>query len=54
MCPICLTTMALIAASAASTGGMAALVAMRCRAPERRPEWHKINLPHHESKEASS
>jgi len=36
MCPACLTTLALIAASATSTGGLAALVAKRLHAPERR------------------
>ncbi|MGH7908759.1 MAG: hypothetical protein ACRENW_02790 [Thermodesulfobacteriota bacterium] len=50
MCPACLTTLALMAASATSTGGMAALVAKRLHAPERR----KDNLPHPRSKEASS
>jgi len=50
MCPACLTTMALIAASATSTGAMAALVAKRLDATERR----KHNLPHLRSKETSS
>jgi len=50
MCPVCLTTLALISASAASTGGMTALVTKRLRAPEQ----HKDNLPHPRSKEASS
>jgi hypothetical protein len=38
MCPACLTTMALMAASATSTGGMAAFVAKRLRASEKRSE----------------
>ncbi len=33
MCPACLTTMALIAATATSTGGVAALIARRFHAP---------------------
>ena len=35
MCPACLTTMALIAPSATSTGGVAALIVRRLHAPER-------------------
>jgi hypothetical protein len=54
MCPACLTTMALIAASTASTGGMATLFAKKRHAPEQRPEEHKDKLPHSGSKEASS
>lgn len=38
MCPACLTTMALIAASTASTGGVAALVAKGLHAPEGRKD----------------
>jgi hypothetical protein len=36
MCPACLTTMALIAVSATSTGGVAALVAKGFHVSERR------------------
>jgi hypothetical protein len=50
MCPACLTTIALIAAMTASTGGMAALVVTRRHAAELR----KNNFPHPGSKEASS
>ena len=50
MCPACLTTLALIAASATTTGSVAALVAKRLHAPEQR----KDNLPQPRSKEASS
>ena len=38
MCPVCLTTMALIAASATSTGGVAALVAKGLHASEGRKD----------------
>jgi hypothetical protein len=50
MCPACLTTLALIAAGATSTGGVTALIAKRLNAPERR----KDNLPQPRLKEASS
>jgi hypothetical protein len=50
MCPACLTTMALIAAGAASTGGVTALVARRLHAPDRRKE----NFSQSKSREASS
>jgi hypothetical protein len=39
MCPACLTTMALIAAGATSTGGVAALIARRFHAPEPRESY---------------
>jgi hypothetical protein len=38
MCPACLTTLALIAASATSTGGLAALVAKGLHAPKGRKD----------------
>ena len=50
MCPACLTTLALIAAGTTSTGSVAALVAKRLHAPERR----KDNFPQPRSTEASS
>jgi hypothetical protein len=54
MCPVCLTTLALTAASAASTGGLAALVAKRRHAPEQRPDEQKNKRQYSGSKEASS
>ena len=49
MCPACLTTMALMAASATSTGGLAALVAKRLRASkERKDNFYNPNQKDHQ------